>query len=139
MKRNNKKQAKQPPTVDNFPENKKARRWLWIGVTSLTAVILGFWLYSFEIGMSQVKWSKTSESLLIKSGYDQINNIIDNESSQLRQQYFKTQIKKIVSGIIAETNASSSTDSIRQGAAAGSATTTTSSSPVSTATPKTKK
>jgi hypothetical protein len=139
MKRKNKKQAKQPPTAGNFPENTKAKRWLWIGVASFTAVIIGIWLWSFKIGMLQVRWDQTSESRLIKSGYDQINNIIDDESSQLRQQYFKTQLKKIVGGIIAETNAGYPTNSIRQGDAAESVSSTTNSGPASTTANKTQK
>ena len=139
MKRKKTKPAKQPPTAGNFPENTKAKRWLWIGVVSFTAVIICIWLWSFKIGMSQVRWNQTSESRLIKSGYDQINNIIDDESSQLRQQYFKTQLKKIVGGIIAETNAGSSTGFIKTGIALESATTTASSSPASTTANQTKK
>jgi hypothetical protein len=139
MKRKKTKPANQPPTAGNLPENEKARRWLWIGVASFTAVIIGIWLWSFKTGMSQVRWNQTSESQLIKSGYNQINDIIDKESIQLRQEYYKTQLKRIVGEIIAETNAGSSTGSIKAGIAAASATTTTSSSPASSTANQTKK
>jgi hypothetical protein len=139
MKRKKTKQAKQPPTVGNFPENTTAKRWLWIGVSSFAAFIIGIWLWSFTIGMSQVRWDQTSESQLLKSGYNQISDIIDNETIQLRQQYYKTRLKRIVGDIIAETNAGSLTGSSTAVISAAPVTTTSSSIPASSTANQTKK
>ena len=108
-----------------YPENPKAKMWLWIGVSIFTAIILVLWGWATSINLASFNWNKTPEKKLVEKSQNDWNELFNDEKSQIKTEQMKLQIKNILNTIIAGTNSSS----IAASATTTSTTTLNSSSP----------
>ncbi len=103
------------------PENPKAKMWLWIGVSAISAIILVMWGWATSISLSSFSWAKTPEKKLIENSKNDWNELFNNRESQIKNEQLKLQIKNIINTIVAEANSTTMSASTT-----GTATTTTS-------------
>jgi hypothetical protein len=88
------------------PENQKAKMWLWIGVSSVSAIILVMWGYATSISLSSFSWARTPEKKLIENSKNDWNEIFNDEKTRIRNEQLKLQMKRVISTIVAEANSS---------------------------------
>ncbi len=94
-----------------YQENPKAKMWLWIGVSVISAIILVMWGWATSISLSSFSWEKTPEKKLVENSRNDWNTLFNNETSKIKNERLKLQIKNVLSTIVAEANTSSSTTS----------------------------
>ncbi len=85
----------------NFAPETVAKRWLWIGVTSLAAIIFIFWIWSFTSRLSELSWGNTPEQQLLaknKSNWDSIFS--ETKQSEEAISRTKKELKEIIGQLL---------------------------------------
>ena len=93
-------------------ENRAAKMWLWIGVSSITAIILVLWGWATSISLSSFTWEKTPEKKLVEKSQSDWDALFNNEKERIKNEQMKLQIKNILNTIATEINSSSATSTI---------------------------
>jgi hypothetical protein len=86
------------------PENRAAKMWLWIGVSTISAIILVMWGWATSIRLSSFSWAKTPEKKLIENSKNDWNELFNDEQSKIKNEQLKSQIKNAINIIVAEAN-----------------------------------
>ncbi len=86
--------------------------WLWIGVSSITAIILVLWGWATSISLSSFTWEKTPEKKLVEKSQSDWDALFNNEKERIKNEQMKLQIKNILNTIATEINSSSATSTI---------------------------
>lgn len=109
------------------PENPKAKMWLWIGVSAISAIILVMWGWATSISLSSFSWAKTPEKKLIENSKNDWNELFNNEQEKIKNERLKLQIKNVINTIVAEANTTTTASSTISSSTTTSSTPTTSS------------
>lgn len=92
-----------------MPENPQAKMWFWIGVSSITVIIFVLWAWATKISFSTFSWKKTPEAKLIEKSKENWRAVFDAQETARQSEQIKSQLKKIINKISAETDSTSST------------------------------
>ena len=76
-----------------YQENPKAKMWLWIGVSAITAIILVLWGWATSISLSSFSWDKTPEKKLVEKSQNDWDALFNNEKARIKNEQMKLQIK----------------------------------------------
>ncbi len=94
-----------------YQENPKAKMWLWIGVSSITAIILVLWGWATSISLASFSWEKTPEKKLVEKSQNEWDTLFNNEQTRIKNEQMKLQIKNILNTIADEVNITTGTTS----------------------------
>lgn len=110
-----------------YPENPKAKMWLWVCVGIVSAIILVLWGWATSISLSSFSWEKTPEKKLMEKSQNDWDTLFNNEQARIKNERMKSQIKNILNTIITEVNTTTSATSTINVNTTNSSTLTTSS------------
>ncbi len=108
-------------------ENQTAKIWLWVGVSSLSTVIIFMWGLSASLRLSSFSWDKTPEKNLLTRSQTDWNTLFNNEKTRIQNEQMKMQLKNTLNAIIASTATSTTSTIITTTTPINTTSTTTSS------------
>ncbi len=94
-----------------YPENPKAKIWLWVCVGTVSAIILILWGWATSISLSSFSWAKTPEKKLLDKSQNNWNALFNDEKSKIQNEQLKLKIKNLLNTITTQTNTTTSVSS----------------------------
>ncbi len=81
---------------------RKISVWLWVGMTIVIILIVGFWGYSIYFSVSTINWKKTEESKLINKTTTNWDQIFQKREDELQREQAIKNIKNILNQAITQ-------------------------------------
>lgn len=95
-----------PKPINNFNDEKKKKRWLWIGVIAFTAMIFALWIFNIQAFITRT--AKQKQGILNSTAQD-FKKLLNNSENKIgiQQTDKKNAVKQELANILNKLNASS--------------------------------